>query len=104
MKALCGGLLTNIPAAFAFFGQFANVVPIWGIQHLRELEEFLSFEERAPALDGDLQRAIAKDRAELAGSFCRGCAYCLGADLELTEKYRGIGRSTAWPVTKYPAA
>ncbi len=28
----------------------------------------------------------------------------LGADLELTEKYRGIGRSTAWPVTKYPAA
>jgi uncharacterized protein len=83
MKALCGGLLTNIPAAVAFFGQFENVVPIWGIQHMRELEEFLSLEERAPTLDADLQRAIAKDRAELAGSFCRGCAYCLPCAVEI---------------------
>jgi uncharacterized protein len=77
MKALCGGLLTNIPAAVAFFGQFDNVVPIWGIQHMRELEEFLSLGEQALTIDGDLQRAVEKDRAELAGSFCRGCGYCL---------------------------
>ncbi|HUU43841.1 MAG TPA: aldo/keto reductase, partial [Planctomycetota bacterium] len=31
MKALCGGLLTDAPAAFAFLRQFDNVVPIWGV-------------------------------------------------------------------------
>lgn len=83
MKALCGGLLSNIPAAVAFFGQFDNVVPIWGIQHMRELEEFLSLWEMAPPLDDALQSAIAKDRAELAGNFCRGCSYCLPCAAEI---------------------
>lgn len=77
MKALCGGLITNIKAAFAFFRTLDNVVPIWGIQHMRELEEFLALQQQPPALDDELARAIEKDREELAGSFCRGCGYCL---------------------------
>jgi uncharacterized protein len=83
MKALCGGLLTNIPAAFAFFAQQGDVLPIWGIQRMRELEEFLSLEKRGLRLDDGLQRAIEKDRAELAGSFCRGCGYCLPCPAEI---------------------
>jgi aryl-alcohol dehydrogenase-like predicted oxidoreductase len=77
MKGLCGGLLTNAKAAFAFLRQYENVIPIWGIQSPWELEEFLSYEKEQPALDGALQGAIDADRAELSGNFCRACGYCM---------------------------
>ena len=77
MKALCGGLITNIPAAFAFFRQYDNVAPIWGIQHEYELDEFLALEKDPPVLDEELRRDMAADRSALSGSFCRGCGYCL---------------------------
>ncbi|MGE5610754.1 MAG: aldo/keto reductase [Bacillota bacterium] len=83
MKALCGGLITNIPAAFAFFRQFDNVVPIWGIQHERELDEFLALEKHPPQMTPDLRRAIEADRRDLAASFCRGCGYCLPCPAEI---------------------
>jgi aryl-alcohol dehydrogenase-like predicted oxidoreductase len=77
MKAMAGGLLRNGRAAFAFLRRYENVLPIWGIQRGEELEEFLACEENPPALDGALQAVIDADRAELSGSFCRSCGYCL---------------------------
>lgn len=77
MKAMSGGLITNAASTFAFLRQFDNVVPIWGIQRERELEEFLSYEKEPPVLDEAMWAVINKDRAELAGNFCRGCGYCL---------------------------
>ena len=32
MKALSGGLITNSKAAYAYLGQYENVLPIWGVQ------------------------------------------------------------------------
>ena len=77
MKAVCGGLLTDIPAAFTFLRQYENVVPIWGIQRESELEEFLALEANPPALDARMREQIQQDREELSGDFCRGCGYCL---------------------------
>jgi len=77
MKALCGGILNNAKAAFAFLRQYENVIPIWGIQKMDELEEFLRYEDNAPALDAAVLKEIEADKAELAGSFCRACGYCL---------------------------
>lgn len=77
MKAMAGGMITNAKAAFAYMRQFDYVVPIWGIQQMSELEEFLSFEENEPVLDAELRALIKKDTEELAGNFCRGCGYCL---------------------------
>ena len=77
MKALCGGILTNAGAAFAFLRQYENIVPIWGVQKMSELKEILSYEKNPPALDAELLAVIDKDRAELAGNFCRACGYCL---------------------------
>ncbi|GHT43348.1 aldo/keto reductase [Bacteroidia bacterium] len=79
MKALCGGLITNAAAAYAYLNQpdFDTVVPIWGIQHESELDEFIAYRHNPPALTADLQKVIARDRAELAGNFCRGCGYCM---------------------------
>ena len=81
--SLAGGLITNARAAFAFLRQFRNVVPIWGIQHMHELEQFITLHARPPHLDSTLQAAIDRDRRELAGSFCRGCAYCLPCPAEI---------------------
>lgn len=77
MKALAGGLITKVGTTFAFLRQYANVVPIWGIQHEWELEQFIALEQNPPQLDNSVWQEIEKDRKELAGSFCRGCGYCL---------------------------
>lgn len=77
MKPLSGGLLTDVRTVFAFLRQHGNLVPIWGIQHLHELEQILALEANPPALDDAARRRIEQDRRELAGSFCRACGYCL---------------------------
>ncbi len=77
MKALCGGLIKNIKAAFAFFEQYENLVPIWGIQKEEELDEFLEYEKNPPVVDDNMRAVMKKEQEELAGDFCRGCGYCL---------------------------
>ena len=77
MKGLCGGILSNATAAFAFLRQYENIVPIWGIERMGDLEEFLSCEQNPPSLDEAMMQVIEKDRSELKGSFCRSCGYCL---------------------------
>lgn len=77
MKALCGGLITDARMAFTALRRYDNLVPIWGIQREKELDEFLELEANPPVLDTAMVAAIEKNKAELAGDFCRGCGYCL---------------------------
>jgi len=77
MKALAGGLIDNAKAAFVFMRKFENLVPIWGIQHEWELDEFLNYEKNPPILDEEVKALIKKYQDELAGDFCRGCGYCM---------------------------
>lgn len=77
MKALSGGLITNSAAAYAHAAQFDNVLPIWGIQREKELDEFLSYIHNPPIMNDKLFDVIEKDKKELAGEFCRGCGYCM---------------------------
>ena len=77
MKGLAGGLINYSEAAFAFISQFDNVLPIWGIQTMEELGEWLSYMENPPVLNEELQTVIDADRKELDGEFCRGCGYCM---------------------------
>lgn len=76
MKALAGGLINNSKAAYAFMLQHDTVLPIWGIQRERELDEFLSYQEDEPVME-EVQPVIAADLKELQGEFCRGCGYCM---------------------------
>ena len=77
MKALSGGLITNSAAAYAFQAQFDNVLPIWGVQRERELDEFLSYDKNPPVLDNAMRAVFEQDKKDLGSSFCRGCGYCL---------------------------
>jgi predicted aldo/keto reductase-like oxidoreductase len=83
MKALSGGLITDARLAFAALRQYENVVPIWGIQRESELAEFLALEADPPALDDEMRAAIEREKAELAGDFCRGCGYCLPCQVDI---------------------
>ncbi|MDO4312722.1 MAG: aldo/keto reductase [Eubacteriales bacterium] len=77
MKGLAGGLITHSKAAFAYMSQFDNVLPIWGIQKMTELEEWLSYMDNPPSMDDDILQFIEAEQKELIGDFCRGCGYCL---------------------------
>ena len=77
MKALAGGLINDSRLAYAAIAEYDNVVPIWGIQRMSELEEWLSFMDDAPVMDDEIRQAIAKDKEALDGEFCRGCGYCM---------------------------
>jgi uncharacterized protein len=77
MKAMSGGLITNPASTFAFLRQYGNILPIWGVQRMSELEDFIALENNPPLLDDGMWEIINRDRAELAGDFCRGCGYCL---------------------------
>ena len=77
MKGLAGGLITNARAAMAFVAEFDGLIPIWGIQRERELDDWLAFMDETPVLDDELRSYIDKERRELMGSFCRGCGYCM---------------------------
>ena len=76
MKGLSGGLLNNSNACMAFMSQY-DVLPIWGIQSEKELDEWLAFFDNDVVMTQELQAVIDKDRTELLGEFCRGCGYCM---------------------------
>ena len=83
MKGLSGGLLTNACACMAFMLQYP-VLPIWGIQRMSELEQWLSFMDNPPEMDDEVRAVIQKDRDELLGEFCRGCGYCMPCTVGIT--------------------
>lgn len=79
MKGLAGGLIHNSACAYAYMAQpeFSHVSAIWGIQRENELDEWLSYQDCPPQLTEVLLEEIEKDKAMLAGDFCRGCGYCM---------------------------
>lgn len=99
MKALSGGLITHAAAASAYLAQYP-VLPLWGVQKEWELDQFLAFNEAAPALTPELMAVIEKDRRELAGSFCRGCGYCMpcpaGIEINTCARMSLLIRRSPW--------
>ena len=84
MKGLAGGLITNSAAAMAWMTRFDNVLPIWGVQRDHELEEFLSYMDETPVWTPETEAFVETERTELAGSFCRGCGYCMPCPMGIT--------------------
>ena len=100
MKGLSGGLLNNAEACCAFMSQYDNVVPIWGIQHEWELDQWLELAKREVKLTPELQAVIGHDRQELAGNFCRSCGYCLpcaaGIDIPQAARMSALLRRSVY--------
>ncbi len=77
MKGLSGGLITRSEAAMAYMTQFGNVLPIWGVQRMSELEEWLGYMDNTPEMTDEIREYIENEKTELSGEFCRGCGYCM---------------------------
>jgi Predicted oxidoreductases of the aldo/keto reductase family len=77
MKGLSGGLINKADVAYAYLSEFCHVLPIWGVQSERELDDFLECHNHPVRLTKERLEIIENDRKELAGNFCRGCGYCM---------------------------
>lgn len=62
MKPLYGGLVQNIPLAQGFFNQYENVVPLWGVRNLEELDQILYFNNHPPVIDDKFNEEVKKVR------------------------------------------
>ena len=100
MKGLAGGLLTNARVCHAFMKQYGNVVPLWGIQTLEQLQQWLDAAEEDPDLDEEMEAFIQKERKELSGSFCRSCGYCMpcpvGIEIRNCARMNMLLRRSPW--------
>lgn len=101
MKGLAGGLLgPNARACCAFMNLYDNVAPIWGIQTMDELEQWLKLDEEDPQMDEEISAIIKKDRQELSGSFCRSCGYCMpctvGIEIRNCARMNMLLRRSPW--------
>jgi uncharacterized protein len=77
MKPLGGGLLDRADLCFRFLQQYRDLVPIPGIQSLKEIDEIVGYyRERRPLGQADLEQ-MQRIRNELGGRFCHRCEYCM---------------------------
>jgi aryl-alcohol dehydrogenase-like predicted oxidoreductase len=55
MKGLSGGLLTNPRACYAWMAEQKTAVPIWGVQSMEQLDDWIALAEEDPKLDDELR-------------------------------------------------
>ena len=100
MKGLAGGILDNPRVCHAFMNQYDNVAPIWGVQTLEQLEQWIAVAEEDPELDEEMRAVIEADRKALADNFCRGCGYCapcpVGIEIHTLARINMLLRRSPW--------
>ena len=76
MKPLAGGVLESASLAFQYLREFADVVPVVGIQHPEEIAEIAELYDTPPILSEADRAEMERIRAEIGTSVCRRCDYC----------------------------
>ncbi len=76
MKPFAGGMIDNASLAIKYLLQYANVVPIPGIERIAEIEEVVRIAEGPWELTVDERAEIERIRSETGHRFCRRCDYC----------------------------
>ena len=77
MKGMCGGHLDDGRLPFAFLNQYPHIVPIWGVEKIAELEQFINLAACPEPFSEEMRAETEKLRQLHGDEFCRGCGYCL---------------------------
>jgi predicted aldo/keto reductase-like oxidoreductase len=83
MKPLAGGMLDNAMIAFKYLFQFPDVVPIPGIEKIREIEEIVGILKKTRKMTAAELREMQRLRQELGSRFCHRCDYCQPCTAEI---------------------
>ena len=83
MKPLAGGMLDNVTLAFKYLLQFPHVLPLPGIEKVREIEEIIALIKGPTSMTEAEQKEIERLRQELGKRFCRRCDYCQPCTAEI---------------------
>ncbi len=83
MKPLAGGMLDNATIAFKYLFQFPDVVPIPGIEKIREIEEIVGILKKSRKMTAAESREMQRLRQELGSRFCHRCDYCQPCTAEI---------------------
>ena len=51
IKTLCSGKIENIPLAYGFLRQYENLVSVWGIRNIDDLQKLIYFEFNPPKIN-----------------------------------------------------
>jgi predicted aldo/keto reductase-like oxidoreductase len=76
MKPFAGGAISNARVAFRFLRQHQGILPIPGFESTAQIDEVLSFYEKANRVSARDLSVMARCREELGKRFCRRCQYC----------------------------
>jgi uncharacterized protein len=76
MKSMAGGMIDNASIAFKFFSQFADVLPIPGIEKVSEIEEIVQVLEAGKEMTDWEKQEMQRIKQEIGSTFCRRCDYC----------------------------
>jgi predicted aldo/keto reductase-like oxidoreductase len=76
MKPLAGGMITNAQIAFKYLLQFPDIIPITGIEKVREIEEIVQILESPRIVTEAEQKEMLLIRQKLGTKFCHRCDYC----------------------------
>ncbi len=96
MKPMGGGVFEDARPAFHYLRQFPDVLPVVGIQDVREIEEIVALTEEPSELTPQDVADIERLRRELGTRFCRRCDYCQpcpqGIAISTVLSLRGFSR------------
>lgn len=76
MKPFCGGVVERPDLAFRYVLQFEDVVPIPGMETIRELHFNVKMARLASPLGENDLKTLARIRRQTGKVFCRKCGYC----------------------------
>ncbi len=76
MKPLAGGMLDNARIAFKYLFQFSDIIPIPGIEKVREIDEIVGILENSPRMTPSEKTEMVRMKDELGKQFCHRCDYC----------------------------
>ncbi len=83
MKSFAGGQLTNADLAIKYLLQFDNVIPVPGIETIKNIEEIVEIVNGSWELSSDDWQRIETIREQQGKKLCMWCEYCKPCHLDI---------------------